>query len=278
MRFDDLPQARESFLSSYTFPQLTFTPSGVLPKVLKPIWELLAQRKYTPACERALESLAVSDSASAEERAALYLALAAGSFGIGNRKRASTAAEESIKILPGQWAAHRMVVQLFWAEGDYENAYFYLSTLLDPGTSHVWDEPLTQNERHVAIAAVAWRLKDWDGVYDHLMRTFDAGKDMPVPLKEDAFRVAVYCERSDDAASMAESLLDDYRIEEIDMMLRTLDARGWSEQALALYRKAYARHEQNELLRRRLVGLCIRLGHVDEARTLTEGNALDLAA
>jgi hypothetical protein len=61
-------------------------------------------------------------------------------------------------------------------------------------------------------------------------------------------------------------------------MLRTIDARGWTDWALDLYRLAYSQHAGNQLLRRRLVGLCVRQGCVDEARTLTEGNALDLAA
>ncbi len=278
MRFDDLPEARESFLARYALPPLTFEPAAELPAALRPVWSALSRGAHADACAKAMERLAASPAGAVDERAALYFGLAAGCFGTGNRKRASAAADESITLLPSQWAAHRLVVQMFWSEGDFENAYFYLSTLQSPESRHPWDEPLTEQERHLGIAALAWRLKDWDGVHEHLMRSHDRVDEMPVSLREDAFRVAVYRERAEDAAAMAESLLGDYRIEEIDMMLRTIDSRGWSSHALKLYRKAYQQHKGNELLRRRLVGLCIRQGHVDEARTLTEGNALDMAA
>lgn len=279
MRQNDLPQAGESFLSAYSFPHLTFSIRAGLPGAIAPVWKLLARGDYARAAEAALAGLTSTRTGPLEERAALYVALAAGAFGSGNRKRAMAAAEESITLYPRQWAAHRVLLQVYWATGDFENAYFYLSTLQSPDTVLPWDEALPAVDRHVAISAMAWRLQDWDGVFDHLQRAYPAGpSSMPTSLREDAFRLGVYRDRAEEAAAAAEALLSEYGIAELDGMLRTLDSRGWAEDALRLYRYAYKRHAGSELLRRRMVGLCVRLGLVDEARSLTEGNALDLAA
>ena len=279
MRIDELPDTAEKRLAAFTFPALTFEASDTLPTALRPVWSALSRRAYGKACELAIEALSAARTGAADERAALYVGLAAGAAGSGNRKRAMTAAEESVTLLPRQWAAHRLIMEVFWADGDFENAYFYLSTLLEPETEYDWDQPLTAMERHLSIAALAWRLQDWDGVSDHLNRVFPDGVEtMPIPLREDAFRVAVYRDRKEDAATAAHALLAAYPIPEIDTMLRTLDSRGWTDQALDLYRIAFKNHGESQLLRRRLVGLCVRQGCVDEARSLTEGNALDLAA
>lgn len=276
---DDTERRSASSLAAFTIPQLTFSGHERLRGTLRPIWETLARRDYRRACESGLQALSATSSGSVEERAALYLAIAAAAFGAGNRRRALTAAQESVTIVSRQWAAHRILMQVYWSERDYENAYFYLSTLPDPGTSFDWDEPLTHIDRHLSIGALAWRLQDWDGVSDHLKRAYPEGMaSMPLTLREDFFRASLYRESASDAANAAGALLCEYGIEEIDQMLGTMDARGWSVEALDLYRTAFQLHSGHPLLRRRLVGLCIRQGEIEEARKLTAGSALDMAA
>jgi hypothetical protein len=60
-------------------------------------------------------------------------------------------------------------------------------------------------------------------------------------------------------------------------LLQTLVQQGWTEYALPLYRTAYAAEPRNQLLRRRLVALCIREGAIEEARALAKPGALDLS-
>lgn len=279
MSVNDLREARDAYLASYDLPSPRFEPTAGLGEPVKSVWDALHSRAFARAAARSMEEVAASSAHSIDVRAALYAATAFAAQGMGNNKRALAAAEKSILLIPHQWLAHRAIVQAYWSTGEFENGYFYLSTLLEPETEFAWDEPLVSCERHTAIAAMAWRLNDWDGVHDHLSRAYPGGPTtMSIPLRDDAFRVAVYRDCADDAAAAAETLLDEYAIEDIDTMLRTMDARGWADRALDLYRKAYRGHRDSELLRRRLVGLCVREGRVEEARALTEGNALDLAA
>lgn len=276
---EQLDRTRPGGLTSFVLPKLAFNVQKELTGTLRSIWDLLAQGNHRLACERALQALSATPSGAADERAALYLAVGAAAFGSGNNRRAMTAAQESVRILSRQWAAHRLQIQVYLSERDFENAYFYLSTIPDPATSYEWDEPLSAEDRHAAIAALAWRLQDWEGVADHLKRAYPGGvASMPVSFREDLFRVSVYREDALDATEAARALLPAYDVEETDQMLATMDSRGWTNEALQLYREAFERDGKNPLLRRRLVGLCIRQGRVDEARSLTQGAALDMAA
>lgn len=100
---------------------------------------------------------------------------------------------------------------------------------------------------------------------------------MPGVLQEDWFRLAFYRERPEDAAAAARQIILKNNTEKADVLLQTLVKHGWHRQALMLYRTIYEQDPQNELLRRRIVGLHIREGEVMEARRLMEQGALRLA-
>ena len=59
------------------------------------------------------------------------------------------------------------------------------------------------------------------------------------------------------------------------MLLQALVQQGWNEEALPLYRTVFKR-TPDPLLRRRLVGLCIRTGALDEARRLSTHGPLKI--
>ncbi|NNE34998.1 MAG: tetratricopeptide repeat protein [Rhodothermales bacterium] len=101
---------------------------------------------------------------------------------------------------------------------------------------------------------------------------------MPAPIQEDWFRLSLYRDRPEDAVAVASVLIEEKSIPLADELLQTIVQNGWTKEALPLYRSAYKRAPESQLLRRRLVALCIREGALDEARTLTKPGALDLAA
>jgi hypothetical protein len=101
---------------------------------------------------------------------------------------------------------------------------------------------------------------------------------MPIPLMEDWFRLALYRGRPEDAAAVAALLIERTTVESADALLQTIVQNGWTKEALPLYRTAFANAPKSQLLRRRLVALCIREGQLDEARQLTQPGALGLAA
>ena len=82
----------------------------------------------------------------------------------------------------------------------------------------------------------------------------------------------------EDAAEAAHELVNVGALEFTDAVLQTLVQQGWGEQALPLYRTMFSEDPRNQLLRRRLVALCIKQGKITEARAFAEPGALDLSA
>ncbi|MEX0747389.1 MAG: tetratricopeptide repeat protein, partial [Rhodothermales bacterium] len=141
-----------------------------------------------------------------------------------------------------------------------------------------WDEPLSDTDQHILRAACAWMTRDWDSAAELITNAYPKGvKSMPSFLQEDWLRLALYRERPDDAAEAARNLIAGSTPERADILLQTLVQQGWHKEALALYRAVYNMKPESELLRRRMVGLCIREGELQEARRLMEQGALRLA-
>jgi len=264
-------------LGDYRLPLLAFQPTHTLPDALRPLWKDL-RRGASETAHMVVQAL-VLHSGDQSFEAPLRLALSSCYLRADRREEAETEARKSIRIEPRQQSAHRILIEVAWRRGATDEAYFYLSTLAAPTTVEPWDELLETRERHLALAALAWRGQDWKAVRGHLVRAYPRGLEgMPLPIREDLFRADLYRDGASDAAAVAASLLSAYDAAGIDAMLHTLDGRGWSAQALELYRTAFGRHPDSPLLRRRLVGLCIREGQLDEARSLAAGTPLDLAA
>lgn len=264
---------QHSFLDAYRLPARTFTPTEALPVELQPIWEALAAGQPRFAQRQARELLGTSQEAGLA--APLEYALAAAAQMGGHFRAAEQHARASLEAEPRQWAAHRILMEQMESRHENEGISLYLNDMTLPEAPLAWDDPLPERARYLAAAAWSWKLGDWDTVATYLLCAFPDGVGtMPKELQEDWFRLALYRVRPDDAADAAVELVTERSIESADALLQAIVQQGWTEQALPLYRSIYADAPQNELLRRRLIALCIREGVIDEARRLSSLGAL----
>lgn len=265
-----------STLSNHRLPRLRFADTPGLSPALRPIWAAL--RSADPALALRLARTELRDQACGSDRAPLLLAMAAAESRLGHLDTARRFAEQSLLLNPAQHAAHRVIVTVFAAEQDFEAAYLYLSTLTPPVPPAGWDEALPPNARHLALAAWAWETGAWDEARIHLGLACPDLTDASDALLEDAFRLALYREDAPDAAAIATRLIALRSTAAADAVLQALVQKGWTAEALPLYRTLFEAAPEEPLLRRRLVGLCLREGALDEARRLAAPAALDLAA
>ena len=267
----------DSFLAGYKPPRFQFRDSKALPDVLRPIWSALCSQKTRLALRLGYETLR-NEVLTQDLRAAVLGALASAEWDNGVTLEAKNMAEESLTLVPQQWLAWRVLLTAAIAEKDFAKAAVLLDTHAGPDTPAVWDTVLSDTERHLIRATCAWMTKDWEFTASQLSEAFPNGVEaMPAFLQEDWFRLAFYRERPEDAADAAMQLIAGHNIEKADVLLQALVRQGWHGQALKLYRTIFDQDPQNELLRRRVVGLYIREGDVLEARRLMEQGALRMA-
>lgn len=267
----------DSFLAGYKPPPLSFRDHGQHPDVIRPIWSALRGRKIRVALRRGYATLR-KESLTDDIRAALLGALASAEWDNGVTIEARQMAQESLALLPRQWLAWRVLLTAAISGKEFALASRLLETHDAPKTPAAWDEELDETERHLIRATCAWMTKDWDATASQLEQAYPKGvKTMPTFLQEDWFRLAFYRERPEDAAAAAVQLISEHNIETADVLLQALVRQGWHRQALDLYRTIFDQDPGNELLRRRVVGLYIREGEVDEARRLMEQGALRMA-
>jgi len=277
MTQDYIPQ-QQSYLAGHRLPPLSFSTALKLPASLSPSWEACNGRDYRLAISRAQRQLS-NGQIPADEHAALLVVCASAELRLGGTARAKTLAGRSIDIYPRQWSAHRILLSILNLQQAYQGAYQHLINLPMPGPVPVWDEPLARVDQYVALASWSWMMGQWEDVAEHLLTAYPAGiASMPIPLMEDWFRLALYRGRPEDAAAVAALLIERTSVESADALLQTIVQNGWTKEALPLYRTAFANAPKSQLLRRRLVALCIREGKIDEARQLTQPGALGLAA
>jgi hypothetical protein len=266
-----------SFLSSYRPPQFHFSALDELPAVLQPVWSALRGQKVRLALRRGYKILR-EEQLTPESRAALLAALASAEWdnGVGNMARQM--AFESLSLWKKQWMAHRVLLAIYVAERNFTTACRLLETIEVPDRVSTWDEPLSETEQLLLRAACAWMTQNWESAAELIMQAYPKGvSSMPDFLQEDWLRLALYRDNPLDAAEAARQLVMDSVPERADVLLQTLVQQGWHREALKLYRQIFDLDPSNELLRRRMVGLCIREGELQEARRLMEGGALRLA-
>lgn len=272
------PQKR-GFLTQYQMPPLSFAAIESLPDPVRPIWDALATGNPSLAETRARHTLQEKRLFSASERAALKVGLAAAELYSGATAQARRHAGRALDLCPGQWSAHRILLTILSMQKAYKAAYLHLSNLDLSGPTPLWDEPLSDLDVSLSLASWAWMLGEWDTVAGHLTDAYPGGiEQMPAPILDDWFRLSLYRDNPDDAAAAAGLLIAERPAEVADELLQTFVQSGWTKQALPLYRVAYQRAPQSQLLRRRLVALCIREGQLEEARELARPGALSLAA
>ncbi len=266
-----------SFLATYRPARLRFTESDDLPEAIRPVWDALRAQQSRLALQRGYELLRGSGP-TRDERAALLAALASVEWDNGVASTARRLANESIELVGGQFMAYRVLLTIYMSEREFGAARTLLASVEAAPDAPAWDEPLSETDQHLLRAALAWMTHEWDLTAAHLGDAYPHGvRSMPAVLQEDWFRLAFYREKPSDAAGAAEQLIRDHSSEKADVLIQTLVRQGWHKEALALYRRIYDQDPSNELLRRRVVGLCIREGEVKEARRLMELGALRLA-
>lgn len=273
-----MTNSHQAFLSTWRIPDPTFTYSGWRDPRFTEIWALLRDKEYRTALQRCKEVRATFTTRSAKKSAAILVAQAYAELGTGATDHARRHAGRAIDIYPAQWAGHRILLATLASSQAFKAAYMHLCSL-DPGPVPVWDEALSGEDINTALAAWSWLLGDWDAVARHLETAFPDGVNtMPARIQEDWFRLSLYRDRPEDAVAVAILLISQRDVAMTDELLQTFVQNGWTKEALPLYRAAFESAPKSELLRRRLVALCIREGAIEEARRLTQPGALDLAA
>ncbi len=279
LRKVDLEPRHESYLAGFRLPAISFENKDLSYRSLNPIWEAMREGRTTEARTLAAETTQKRRIFPPEERAALYAAQAAAELKLGATDTAKRLAGKSLDLVSEQFMAHRVLLTVHVVRKDFTAAYLHLANLPLPTRSPRWDDVLTFDETQVALAAWAWQLGEWDQVANHLSMAYPAGlSSMPADIREDWFKLSLYRGSADDAAAAAASLLDAASETHADDILQTIVQSGWAGHALPLYRDLYKRNESSELLRRRIVGLCVKEGNLDEARRLTLMSPLKMAA
>lgn len=269
---------RTSFLSHYTMSEPTFGNSDQVNACLSPIWTALAENQWDDArrlARKAMEEHLPSDD---HDRAAILVAWATAELRRGATDMAQRLATKSLSLYADQHMAHRILLKVHTLRKAFESAYLHLANTPLTASCASWDQPITEQDMHTALAAWAWQMGEWDQVAEHLMGAFPAGLvAMPSGLREDWFKLSLYRGIADDAEAAASSLLHILSESETDDILQTVVRSGWTRQALSLYESAYARKQGSELFRRRLVALNIKEGKLAQAHLLTSSAPLKMA-
>ncbi len=268
----------QAFLASYRLPHRSFGQKDPNLPELDPIWDAMAEGDFRIAAGLVKAELEGQRLFSPEERAAMMIALANAQILMGQTDHAKRSAGKAMDLFPNQWSGHRVLIDVLHLKQAYKAAYLQL-TQLEPGPVPLWDAPVGNTEKHTALAGWSWLLGEWEQVADHLAAGYPDGiGSMPPQIQEDWFRLALYRGRPEDAVAVATLLIEQRPVALADELLQTFVQNGWTKEALPLYRAAYESAPESQLLRRRLVALCIREGELEEARDLTAPGALDLAA
>lgn len=269
-----------AFLAGYRLPDMTFGQGDHLPPLVARPWKLMRSGKVRAALEAARGVRREAAPLLPVDEAALLAVLAAAEWKRGSISEARRHAADSLACHAAQWTAHRLLLGLHLASQDFESAYAYATavTPVEDGHRPQWDEPVEPVAWHLAAASAAWRLSEWEDVAGSLRLAFPEGpSSMPPRLQEDWFRLAFYRNAPADAVAAASLLIEKLPVEPTDSLLQAMLQQGWTAEALPLYRRALARAPRSELLRRRLVALCIREGAIEEARRLAKPGALRIA-
>jgi hypothetical protein len=266
----------QGYLSTLSISPPAFTKVSAAPPLLQVLWAHLAAGETRAAQLASRELLRRKTLTDRETLAALLNAAAATELQTGNPEECHRLAKRSAGVFPDQWMAHGLRIAAF-ATAPGSRAFRYIASVQLPDGAAGWDEVPSPVEHKVTAAALAWRSGLWDDVARSLDAAYPAGvATMPSELKSDVFRLAFYRNQPQLATAAARSMLTSSPVDQLDMLLNAMVQNGWTAEALPLYREAFERNETSQLLRRRLVGLCIKQGELDEARKLASSGALNI--
>jgi hypothetical protein len=264
------------YLSSLQPSLPTFSQVDHVPAILAPLWQQLCANDIRSAQMTARSLLRKKTLTDRETLAALLNGAAVAELRSGNLDEAHRLAKRAAGVYPDQWMAHAIRIAAFdMSTGS--RAYRYAAASSLPTGAPAWDEIPSRRDHLICSAALAWRCGFWDDVARCLETAYPAGvATMPEELQADAFRLAFYRNQPSAASAAARAMLGSSPIDQLDQLLNAMVQNGWTSEALPLYREAYERNENSQLLRRRLVGLCIREGELEEARRLASAGALNI--
>lgn len=269
----------EAYLAAYRMPAISFADRASLPSSMRPIWTALQAEAPDAAIRNAEAALSASRLFSAEEKAGLLFGLASGQFAAGATEDAWQNARRSLDLFPQQIGSRTLQAAIQASRRNYEQAYDQLTALEPVNAPATWDIEINEVGRALALASFSWLCGQWDQVAEHIEQAYPEGlASMPDEIQEDWFRLAHYRGEAEEAAKAAAILITRRPVELADEMLQTIVQNGWYAEALPLYRDAFGRAPNSELLRRRLVALYIKDGDLEEARRLTAPGALRTAA
>lgn len=266
-----------NFLAELRVALPTFQHPDRAPFFLEGVWKLLRARNFQLALQEGRRLIRENAGRSATERAALYAAAAVAAYRCAYHDEAESLAQDSLSHQPGQWSATAVRIAVFEARQQLNEALDLAARFNPSAAAPSWDEIPSREDLHLLVAAFAWRAQAWDKVADRAARAYPEGvESMPPALQQDWFRLAFYRNTPSEAAAAARAVAPTCAAEDLDEMLNAMVQHGWVDMALPLYREAFNRHEDSQLLRRRLVGLCIRTGEMEEARRLASTGALNI--
>ena len=268
---------KSSYLEHYRLPTLSFEQTSKSKASIDSIWSSLQSQESDPRIRSIRLILSKKDASDDNETLALQAALADTMWKAGKSTNALKMVQKALKLKPDQWMANRIYVDILMAKQQFTEAYDVVTSLKNIPPAASWDKALKPEDIELCAASCAWKLKNWELVAEHLNAAFPKGvKTMPRELQEDWFRLALYRHIPEDAADAAALLVSSNSLEFTDAILQTLVQRGWTNHALPIYRHIFEQAPRNQLLRRRLVALCIKEGKLEEARRLAKPGALDL--
>ncbi|TDI75378.1 MAG: hypothetical protein E2O84_04450 [Bacteroidetes bacterium] len=269
----------DGHLSDHMLPQLRFDAVEIVFADVQAAWTALNNNSPLEARQIAVNALASGEEKSKEEKAALNAAIAGSEYVLGGLDAADRYARRSLTLYPKQFTSNRIVLAVLTLRRRYSAAYKHMVDATLPKRKARWDEGLSLETIELALASWAWNCKAWKEVRMHLSTAVPGGvSDMPTTLVEDTFKLSLYLDSASGAAAAAERLIVNKSIDLVDQILQTIVKSGWTKEALPLYRSAFMTHPTDDLLRRRLVGLCIREGQIEEARMMAKGGGLRTAA
>lgn len=271
--------AYEAFLVRHRMPSIRFHPDRRLDASIVSVWTALAAEAWDSARRIAIDALDEPRMFATDERAGLLAGLAVADLMSGRTDDALVSATRSLELFPRQWLSRRVSIEVGSLRRDYRTCYRELAELDRPEVVAAWDEALDDLDIELGMASFSWKLGKWERVATHLSQAFPEGLvAMPDFLREDWFRLSLYRSLPEEAARAASSLIDERSVERMDELLQTIVQSGWTAQALPLYRNIHQIRPTHELVRRRLVALCIKEGELEEARRIVATSALRLAA
>ncbi len=249
-------------LATYRLPAPTFHPEHIS-STMRPLWKAMANNRWRDA----REELPTASAATEGDQAALFAARAIIERALGNGTATQRWLSRSLDIVPEQWLALRLKCDILARRQQFEAAYDLLASQDADAPAHGgWDIPLSVADYHTALASWAFRQNDRPLAISHLKSAYPKLVEMPRALLQDLFRLSVNTMDKQTARDSAAALISILPYAAADGVLQALVDRGWEEDALSLYLSLDDSDAPADALRRRIVGLCLRTGAVDQAR------------